>query len=889
MRLTHLPIILFAFAAAVRSEQGPASNGSVQAITLAASYVGYHNNQRVGYCLAGAGDINGDGYDDFIIGSYHHDIDLENWENKDFGGVHLILGKASGFAQNVSLLQADALFESNLSNSAAGWSIGGKGDVNGDGLPDIIIGARHAPYGGQPGYVFLIFGRTQANWGNHCILQNSSDASFVGESNGSCLGTGVDFIGDLNGDGCDGRIYLFKGKKSGWQKNVPVASGADAIIIGDPVPNAEPGYWVRGIGDLNGDGIPDFAVGTMSEDMGGSIPYQTAKVFIFFGRRNIDWGKNFGISYADVIYNEEPGLQWNGSARHVAPAGDVNRDGYDDLLVNAPKYPTGTEGETNFNKGKTYVIFGRPTAQWVKNNDLRQSSASFLGQTNGDWSGYGINGELDLNGDGYGDFLVGAIQHDPSGRTTIVTGPGKVYWIKGSASGWSNNVSLNGISDTFSGQVWQSGFGWAVSPIGDFNQDGAQDFAVSAPFYNTQDYSYPIGKIYVYFGEKTKPLIKGSVLYWKNNKAVQKAVVKKDGTTAAYTFTPGNYFLGVTAGSNPVISIARDHGAGLGDTTVTSYDAALTARCAIGSESLTGYPRKAADINNDGAIGITDALQIARYAVHLEGAGATKAGDWYFEPSQRAYTNVQSDQTGQNYTAVIRGDVDGGWASGSAKSSADFAGALASEALLDGDTLRVALSLKRAVPLLSFDVALAYDQGLWTYCGNRVMSAGDAFTVLENAERGLLRLGGFAVDDRMKNGGLLEAVFAARKRTGDAGFLKLHRAELNQTVVERDADLAVVDLNSPQSFGLAGNYPNPFNGSTVIHFIVPTGGELKLDVLDIRGACIKTLNSEPLAPGRHSLIWDGLNGEGRAVPSGTYIIRLVQGNRMHCIKVLLLK
>jgi hypothetical protein len=533
---------------------------------------------------------------------------------------------------------------------------------------------------------------------------------------------------------------------------------------------------------------------------------------------------------------------------------------------------------------------GRPTAQWTKNNDLRQSSASYIGQINGDWSGYGINGGLDLNGDGYGDFLIGAIQHDPSGRTNIVTGNGKVYWVKGAASGWSNGVSLTNISDTFSGQQWQNGFGWAVSPIGDFNQDGTPDFAVSAPFFNTVDYAYPIGKIYVYLGEKNKPLIKGAVLYWKNSKAVSKATVKKDDTPAAVTFYQGTYFLGVSAGTNAVISIAVDHGSGLGDTTVTSYDAALAARCANGNESLTGFPRKAADINGDGAILMNDVMQIARYAVSLEGSGATKAGDWYFEPSQRSYTNIQADQTGQNYTAVIRGDVDGDWASGVAKASAGFSGTLGKEAVLDGDTLRVSLSLSRAFPLLSFDFALAFNPNLLTYCGNRAGSAGDLFTILENAENGILRLGGFTVDDRMKSGDLLELVFAVKGRSADIRTLKLLRAQLNQATVERDKDLAVMDATgSAMAFGLSGNYPNPFNSSTMLNLVLSESGGLRLDIYDIRGIMIRTLSEGFFTAGRHSLNWDGLDVQGRAVPSGTYIIRLVQGNRSHRIKVLLLK
>ncbi|HEX9934669.1 MAG TPA: hypothetical protein VGB38_05675, partial [bacterium] len=507
----------------------------VSAYTLGASYIGTHTMERISYCLGEAGDVNGDGYGDFIIGTFHHSLAPADWQRRDAGAVYVIFGKSSGFEQNVSLQYADAICVPEHDYWALGYSIGSKGDFNGDGFNDILMGARGNMVAGNPGHVYLVLGRPTSRWSKTVRVELEADASWDGESQGDCTGTSIDFIGDLNGDGCDeiliaanmtGKIYLVKGKSTGLQRGVNLST-ADAIFETDFNDN-EPGYCVRGIGDINGDGIPDFAIGFMPADY-LSGQYLPGRVYIFFGRSQINWGKGFNISYADVIYTEELNKMY-GTARNIGALGDVNGDGYSDFMVNCPRYPTLAVGAPAYKRGKVYVIMGRPTAEWTKNYQLGQSQASFIGPVDNDncgFHGYGMTTGGDVTGDGLSDILIGNIQSDPNSLPQVdpANGPGKVYVIWGKTAGWSNNVGLAGMTDVVSGEYSGNKFSWAVSTIGDFNLDGTTDFAVSEPWFSYSDISWR-GKAYVFFGKKVKKTIKGTVQYWKNARPMINAAIR---------------------------------------------------------------------------------------------------------------------------------------------------------------------------------------------------------------------------------------------------------------------------------------------------------------------------------------------------------------------------
>ena len=160
-----------------------------------ASFYGVGADYISGASVAGAGDVNGDGYDDILVGS---EYDYNTGEHA--GPTYLILGKASGWAMDTSLLDSDASFLGENTYDDYLWSVAGAGDVNGDGYDDILIGEGADIEGGdQAGQTYLIFGRP-SGWAMDTRLSDS-DASFWGEDANDRSGSSVASAGDVNGDG----------------------------------------------------------------------------------------------------------------------------------------------------------------------------------------------------------------------------------------------------------------------------------------------------------------------------------------------------------------------------------------------------------------------------------------------------------------------------------------------------------------------------------------------------------------------------------------------------------------------------------------------------------------------------------------------------------------
>jgi len=339
-----------------------------------ASFWGEERTDRSGRSVIGAGDVNGDGYDDILIGAIGDD------DGGDYAGkTYLILGKSSGWVMDTDLSNADASFIGEDALDYSGYSVAGGGDVNGDGYDDILIGAHYNEEGSgnDAGQTYLILGRA-FGWTMDTDL-SKSDASFWGETHQHWSGYSIAFGGDINGD------------------------GYDDILIGAPRSND-----------------------------GGTLAGQT---YLIFGKAS-GWAMDTSLSAADASFWGEDGDDYSGYS--VAGAGDVNGDGYDDILIGAYKNEDGGS-----DAGQTYLILGKTTG-WVMDTDLSDSDASFLGEHADDWSGRSVAGAGDINGDGYGDILIGA-PHDEDGGTDA----GQTYLIfPDHNSGPVSIASVKAYSDT---------------------------------------------------------------------------------------------------------------------------------------------------------------------------------------------------------------------------------------------------------------------------------------------------------------------------------------------------------------------------------------------------------------------------------------------------------
>ncbi|MFQ5414621.1 MAG: hypothetical protein ACE5E6_09210 [Phycisphaerae bacterium] len=437
-----------------------------------ASFLGEAADDKAGKGVAIVGDVNNDGYADIAIGAEKNDAG-----GTDAGKVYLFFGKASGWSTGTSVSAADASYVGTAGDKL-GKSIAGAGDVNGDGYDDILVGAeKDDTAGADAGKVYVILGKA-SGWSTNVSI-DTADASFVGEAAGDKAGKTVAGVGDVNNDGYDdfvvaakdaefdpgtktGLSYLILGKASGWSTNVSLST-ADASYGGEKAGDKSGGS-VAGAGDVNGDGYADFLIGAEKQDTNGK---DAGKVYLILGKAS-GWATGVSLAAADASYNGE--AAGDKAGKSVAGVGDVNGDGKADFVVGAEKQATG-----GVDAGKAYVIFGKASG-WTTNASLATANASYFGENTKDKAGKSVAKAGDVNGDGFGDFLVGAPDNADAG-----TKAGKTYLIYGKSSGWSANVSLANADASYTGENTNDKSGDSLAGGGDVDGNGTGDFLISAP------------------------------------------------------------------------------------------------------------------------------------------------------------------------------------------------------------------------------------------------------------------------------------------------------------------------------------------------------------------------------------------------------------------------
>ncbi len=374
--------------------------------TAAAILRGETYGDYAGSSVAGLGDIDGDGYDDLLVGATGQDAGGGN-----SGLAYLLLGPVSG---TFGLGSSDARLIAEDSGDQAGWSVAGAGDVDGDGLDDLLVGAYGSDLGGNDsGAAYLLHGPTSGDVG-----LGSAGARLIGESIGDDAGNDLAGAGDVDGDGFDdliigapgsdlggsegGVAYLIYGAVSGDLD----LSAADARLYGTTGELA--GWSVAGAGDVDGDGLDDLLVGAPDSSISGS---DTGTAYLLLGPVSGD----VALSTASArLFGEGSGDQAGWS---VAGGDDVDGDGFDDLLVGAT-YEDSVASEG----GATYLLLGPVSGDL----SLADADARLLAQAASELVGSAVSLGGDANADGYGDMLVGAI-----GQASAGSEAGAVYLVLG--------------------------------------------------------------------------------------------------------------------------------------------------------------------------------------------------------------------------------------------------------------------------------------------------------------------------------------------------------------------------------------------------------------------------------------------------------------------------
>ena len=454
---------------------------------------------EAGIAVGGGGDVNGDGLDDVLVTSVEADGGA--------GRVWVVFGKADGAPVDlgaVDLGMGGFSILGEVAGDQAGHAVAIVDDVDGDDLADVLVGA---PMAGTAGRAYLVFGKADgASVDLADVAMSMGGFVLEGDGFGELAGTAVAGGGDVNGDGLGdllvgaplggpipggGRTYVVFGKTNANPVDLAqIYIGIGGFAIHGAGFDDNAGDSVAGVGDVDADGLSDVLVGARYANPGGMG--NAGRCYVVFGKTSTGVVDLSGLGGGGFFINGEAGFDEACTA--VSGAGDVDGDGRADLVVGSP----GAENGVAF-QGRAYVVRGKDDSATVQLSDIAAGMGGYAidGEDVGDFLGQAAAGGGDIDGDGFGDVVLGATNVNVPGTLA-----GRGYVVFGQSGGATVpladlTVRLGGFSIE-AGQAFTE-LGWRVANAGDVDGDGYADVVLSAHGADSPA-GADAGRSYVVFG-----------------------------------------------------------------------------------------------------------------------------------------------------------------------------------------------------------------------------------------------------------------------------------------------------------------------------------------------------------------------------------------------------
>ena len=454
--------------------------GVVQLAQVAAGNGGYsfdgeQGSDDMGRAVAGVGDMNNDGVPDYAVAAPGAGPKLYS----NFGRTYVIFG---GETTTPSLTDLDSsargfVIEGAKEGDSVGWSLSQAGDINGDRIADLAVGANPLSLEER---VYVILGRPDPKSVAAPTLAAYQGFWIERDLMYGWFGQAIDGAGDLDGDGFDdlligapgidaekfrGRIHAFYGGTQYAAGNAP-----GDVLVGE-AEGSQTGMAVAGIGDINGDGAPDFAVGALG------------KVYVVYGGKQL-----IGVTLENVAQGTGGFVILGDSiGTSLSGAGDFNNDGYHDLLVGADE--------------KAYLFFG--SSDPIPSPRSVDVGLELTGEQQGSAFGGSIAGIGDIDADGFSDIAIAATHYDTPDKMDV----GRIYVLFGHEGDQPirmGDVAAGNGGFAVDGEAALDGSdGHALAPIGDTNNDGFGDFVIGVPG-KSPDGKVRAGRAYIVFGGKCR-------------------------------------------------------------------------------------------------------------------------------------------------------------------------------------------------------------------------------------------------------------------------------------------------------------------------------------------------------------------------------------------------